>query len=248
MGNKDRKILWGRSGNLCAKCRREVVAARTITDAEAVVGDEAHIAAQSPDGPRYGQLAEGMRVDSYDNLILLCRIDHKIVDDQPKHYTVDVLREMKAKHEQWVRSRLVTAGYPSVSEPITGRLLVHPLTTGAAVWETIEGSQAYMFESRDDSEVSEEVLERCDDFLQLCQDYGEIAPDLRLQGMKTIRDAKRDLQRHVSELAELGILAFGTELKRTVPGFDPPLVFNVAVVILRHVDDPGVDPATMPDY
>lgn len=244
IGNRDRKLLWGRSGNLCAKCRREVVAERTATDAESVVGDEAHIAAQSPEGPRYGQLAAGVGVDSYDNLILLCRIDHKIVDDQPGHYTVDVLLEMKAKHEQWVRSRLATANYPSMSEPLTEGLLVRALTTGAAVWDILEGSHASMFDSPDDSEVPAAVVERCDDFLQLCQDCVDIAPEVQLQGMKAIRDAKRELQRHISELADLGILAFGTNLRRTGPGYDPPLVFDVAAIFLRHIDDPGVEPAS----
>jgi tetratricopeptide (TPR) repeat protein len=45
-------------------------------------------------------------VDSYENLILLCRIDHKKVDDQRRHYTTARLRQVKAEHEAWVEHTL----------------------------------------------------------------------------------------------------------------------------------------------
>jgi hypothetical protein len=81
ISDKDRKILWDRSGNRCALCHRHIlVAERTSADDAAVVGDEAHIAAQSLGGPRYGECARG-EIDSYENLILLCKTDHKRVDD-----------------------------------------------------------------------------------------------------------------------------------------------------------------------
>lgn len=101
ISDKDRKILWARSGNRCALCRRVLVAERTAADDEAIIGDEAHIAARSPGGPRYGECPPD-KVDRYDNLILLCRVDHKKVDDQPRHYTTARLRQSKAEHEAWV--------------------------------------------------------------------------------------------------------------------------------------------------
>lgn len=106
LSDKDRKILWGRSGNRCALCRRLLVAQRTSVDEDAVVGDEAHIAARSPGGPRYGEGVPAA-VDGYENLILLCRVDHKMVDDQPMHYTATRLRKIKAEHEAWVEQALV---------------------------------------------------------------------------------------------------------------------------------------------
>jgi len=112
ISDKDRKILWGRSGNRCALCHRHIlVAERTSADDDAVVGDEAHIAAQSLGGPRYGECARG-EVDSYENLILLCKTDHKRVDDQPQHFTVARLRQIKTEHEAWVERTL--DGLPGV--------------------------------------------------------------------------------------------------------------------------------------
>ncbi|MCX2948965.1 tetratricopeptide repeat protein [Lentzea sp. NEAU-D7] len=106
ISDKDRKILWGRSGNRCALCRQLLVAQRTSADEDAVVGDEAHIAARSPGGPRYGEGVPAA-IDGYANLILLCRVDHKRVDDQPVHYTATRLRKIKTEHEAWVEHALV---------------------------------------------------------------------------------------------------------------------------------------------
>ena len=36
--------------------------------------------------------------NKYDNLILMCKVHHKIIDDQPNTYTVEVLKSMKAAH------------------------------------------------------------------------------------------------------------------------------------------------------
>lgn len=66
---RDRKILWARSHNACAICRQPLVLNATETDRESVVGDEAHIVAQSSGGPRAG-LIPVSDLDKYDNLIL----------------------------------------------------------------------------------------------------------------------------------------------------------------------------------
>ena len=50
--DKTRKILWGRSGNLCAICRRELVMDATTKDDESVIGDECHMVAREINGPR----------------------------------------------------------------------------------------------------------------------------------------------------------------------------------------------------
>jgi hypothetical protein len=60
-------------------------------------GEECHIVAQSPGGPRAAEIAD---VDGYQNLILLCRKHHKQVDDQRAHFTVERLKEIKREHEQ----------------------------------------------------------------------------------------------------------------------------------------------------
>jgi hypothetical protein len=105
---KTHKLLWGRSGNKCAMadCRNDLIADETETDDESIIGDEAHIVAKSPDGPRgISELTPEER-DKYDNLVLLCRKHHKIIDDQSVFYSVEKLKEIKQQHEEWVKVSL----------------------------------------------------------------------------------------------------------------------------------------------
>jgi hypothetical protein len=242
VGDRDRRVLWGRSGNQCALCRRVLVEDRTEFDGESVVGEEAHIAAQSAGGPRAGQLAPAVDVDSYENLILLCRVHHKAVDDQPNHYTVERLREIKTEHEKGVKDRLTDVEYPSIHDPISGLLAMQALTTGAAVWQLIDGSEAYLLHPPSDSDVQEDAVDLADEFLQLCRDYGDVNGDISDQGMRAVREAKRELQGYISLLAGYGLLVFGTHQIRSVPGYNPPVTFRVAVITVIRAGEPGIAP------
>lgn len=105
---KTRKMLWGRAANRCAfvDCRRELVLDATETDDESVIGEECHIVADSPDGPRGDSPLTPEQRDKYGNLILLCSIHHKNIDDQPGQFTVEHLHQLKNGHEAWVREKL----------------------------------------------------------------------------------------------------------------------------------------------
>ena len=78
----------------------------TETDDESLVGEACHIVAQSVDGPRGSSLLNAEQRDKYANLILLCNIHHKQIDDQFNDYPVSKLKELKAQHESWVRTQL----------------------------------------------------------------------------------------------------------------------------------------------
>ncbi|MFZ2444876.1 MAG: HNH endonuclease [Syntrophobacteraceae bacterium] len=103
---KTHKILWGRSGNMCAICKNELILDSVDpNDDPSITGDEAHIIARKEAFTRgdYDALTPEQR-DHYSNLILLCKIHHKQVDDQPAHYTVERLREIKSSHEGEVKA------------------------------------------------------------------------------------------------------------------------------------------------
>jgi hypothetical protein len=106
ISDKTRKILWGRSGNRCAICRHELVIDASSLDDESVIGEECHVVSGKDHGPRYDTEYAAERIDEPENLILLCRIHHKMVDDQYETYNADVLSKLKVNHENWVSTTL----------------------------------------------------------------------------------------------------------------------------------------------
>lgn len=101
------KMLWGRSGNICAypECKKVLVMDISETDDISVIGEEAHIVAREADGPRGDAPLVTEQRDKYGNLILMCSIHHKIIDDHPTIYTVEVLHDYKKRHEDWFREK-----------------------------------------------------------------------------------------------------------------------------------------------
>lgn len=91
------KRLFAVSRNLCAfpKC------SATLIDplSGSVVGEICHIKGAKPDSARYDTSQTDEERHHFDNLVLLCNIHHKIIDDDEKSYTADRLIEMKQLHE-----------------------------------------------------------------------------------------------------------------------------------------------------
>ena len=86
ISDKTRKTIWGLSGNRCAfpGCNNELYL--TVGESNSLVGEECHICARNAGGPRFDPSLTEAEVNDYSNLILLCSIHHKLVDDNPKHY------------------------------------------------------------------------------------------------------------------------------------------------------------------
>jgi len=101
-------MLWGRSGNLCAfpDCDNYLIVNISETDNITIVGEEAHIVAKSKDGARGVSALTRYQRDNYDNLILMCSVHHKVIDDNPDIYTVDRLHYIKKNHESLVEQNL----------------------------------------------------------------------------------------------------------------------------------------------
>ncbi|WP_407120950.1 HNH endonuclease [Bradyrhizobium sp. STM 3561] len=105
---KTQKMLWGRAAGRCShpECRIDLYEDETETDDPTLVGENCHMVAESNDGPRADPTIPMERRNSYNNLILLCRNHHKVIDAQVGEYTLERLRKIKADHEQWVREQL----------------------------------------------------------------------------------------------------------------------------------------------
>ncbi|MGP4693894.1 hypothetical protein [Agrobacterium cavarae] len=76
------------------------------TDDPTLVGENCHIVGEKEDGPRGNSPLSLAERNRYSNLILLCNIHHKIIDDNEGKWTVGALHELKQKHEDWVEQSL----------------------------------------------------------------------------------------------------------------------------------------------
>jgi len=102
--DKDIKLLWGKAGGRCSfeGCNNELI----VNDTNNIIGHIAHIVARSEDWTRGDPTFPKEQLDSYQNLILLCQHHHGLVDVKESPYTIDILNDMKAKHEQHVKQKL----------------------------------------------------------------------------------------------------------------------------------------------
>ncbi len=206
--------------------------AATVFDDESIVGDECHIIARHPDWSRGDTSISEQELDDYPNLILLCKIHHKTVDDQPNTYTVDVLREMKRKHEKWVQETLHNAstGKKNPKNEIATRIV-----SGKDALAIVIGADAFDFDH--DEPENEEELEIVSRFAQALRDYGDLGMDVEAGDRVKIGFA---LTQDIKRLDELGFLVFGVAHERTYRVGDKPLKMSVAVIRIIRKTNPNI--------
>lgn len=209
ISDKTRKILWGRSGNRCAICKHALVIDATAEDSVSVVGDECHIVSSKVNGPRHDSSYPMDHFDVYENLILLCRIHHKMVDDQSETYATDILRQMKSNHEVWVTQQL--SDKSNIPKPLKIRRVkqnipayLSRLTTGKQVLDLVTGTLAFSMD-HDELESESEVVV-VGDFLQTVHDWGDIGYDLEPTDLV---NTAFNLTKSLRELESAGFFVFG---------------------------------------
>ena len=103
---KTRKNLWARSGNQCAYPGCEEPLTREVDEVGGssepdLRGQEAHIRSRSPSGPRYDPSYSTEKVDSAENLLLLCPNHHSDVDaNTGQGFSIQDLERAKKAHER----------------------------------------------------------------------------------------------------------------------------------------------------
>ena len=107
---KNRQIVWAKSGACCAfsKCHKRLVLEEKGKGKDVLVGEVAHIVAEPINGPRGDKQPPGGDRNGYQNLILLCKEHHKLIDDRSQSYPVEKLLLLKSDHEKWVAETLST--------------------------------------------------------------------------------------------------------------------------------------------
>jgi hypothetical protein len=232
ISDKTRKVLWGRSGNRCAICKNELVIDSTGQDDESVIAEECHIISSKPNGPRHDPSYPADKLDSYDNMILLCRTHHKMVDDQSATFTTNILRQMKSNHEVWVSQKLAEN---QKTPPVRIRRVkqnipafLSRLTTGKEVLDLVTNAMGYSFDHEELK--SQEEVDLVGGFLQVVQDWGDLSADLETSDrVQTAFSLTESLQ----EMEESGFFVFGGREVRLLEGGIQPEPSNWPIAILR---------------
>lgn len=106
----DLKILWAKAAGRCAMqdCRKPLIAEASddVASKNVLIGENCHIVAESEGGPRGASKLTSEDRDRYPNLILLCRNHHRIIDQDPSAWPIELLHQIKADHEIWVETQL----------------------------------------------------------------------------------------------------------------------------------------------
>lgn len=105
--NYDQKtlgLLWGKSGGICAypNCENELI----IKTLDEIVGHICHIVGLK--GPRSDSNFPKDKLNKYENLVLMCRHHHGIIDIDLQTNTVEKLLSIKREHESLIQQRLKT--------------------------------------------------------------------------------------------------------------------------------------------
>jgi hypothetical protein len=116
ISDKEVKLRCLSSGGLCAfpGCEKRLIRDGSSVDDPIVIGEIAHIIAESRSGPRGDAAFSDEDRSKHTNLILLCPEHHTIIDRQPNTYSIPVLRQMKADHE----GRISALGGEQVMVPV----------------------------------------------------------------------------------------------------------------------------------
>jgi hypothetical protein len=96
-------MLVARAGGRCEfRGCNEFLYEHALTGEAGNFGENAHIVAFREGGPRGGD-DRPADINCIDNLMLLCRRDHKLIDDNPGRYTREELEGHKREHEARIR-------------------------------------------------------------------------------------------------------------------------------------------------
>jgi hypothetical protein len=194
--DRTRKILWVRAGGRCSICHEQLATDATDKDDSSVFGEECHIVARSPIGPRAADIVD---VDAYENLILLCHKHHKQVDDQCSYFTVERLRKIKREHEKREADR--SGSVRLIADPTkpTPKILKLSLT-GETLWQVLDG--ALSFNPYWPTSLSDEQGDAIDNLLDELRDWLDVASEL---SYKEKRQAVKVLDEHMKRLGDVGL-------------------------------------------
>ena len=180
------------------------------------------------------------RMTNSANLLLLCRVHHKMVDDQFETYTAELLRSIKENHERWVDSKFKEA---EVTQPVRVRRFkseippqLKTIESGQELLNIASGCHgSYQNHSND---LSDNEVEIVGGFLQSLKDWVDMGSDL--EPIDKVRAAK-SLSDELNELKRNGFLVFAAQEKQRLEGgIGAPSAFVVLHVSVVRENDANI--------
>ena len=234
---RDRKLLWARAGGTCALCKSHLTADAKSGAKDVVLGEEAHIVSEEPNGPRFRPMPR-KEVDAYANLLLLCPSDHKIVDEQVTYYTEQRLQTLKREHEQWVKDR-VSSTIPAITirDPEAGKpVMLQRIDTGKELMNVLAHTLAAHHDNPEPGSIEEAEL--IGEFFQNTTDYIDIWDDIEPSGRI---QAEFSMSGELTRLHEAGLAVYvGVKNHIIEGGVKAPEPWPVAYIVIRRRDDESI--------
>jgi len=232
--DKTRKLIWGKSGNRCAMCRHVLCIDATLLDDESIIGDECHIVSKRENGPRFDPDYLDEKLDSYENLILLCRIHHKQIDDQYTTYTTEILKKIKENHEKWVTTQLDKE--PIFNPEIRIKRIpqnvpkyLQRITSGKEIFKIVDGAETFQFDN--DELLNEKEVKIVGEFLDIVKDWGDLGPELDPSYRVDISYRLTSL---IIELDEIGFWVFGAREKQILIANGQETDWSMGIVLVAR--------------
>lgn len=179
-----------RSRNHCAypDCHTSLI--ERDGDAWLTVGERAHIRSDEPSGPRHDP--DYVDPNTYENLILLCRRHHRLVDGQPALYPVELLETWKHSHESPVLDRLIVQNLPA---PLTLNYIERPGLSAQIKASLVENNRAILVGpagagktqlaaqlfAEEDTRYAYRFWVRCEDYLTALADLSGLGAMLNVR-------------------------------------------------------------------
>ena len=208
ISDKSRKILCARSGNRCAIGREELVGYEKGLTGHDVVGEECHIVSSRPNGPRHDSFLKICYYD-YDNLILLCRNHHKIVDQHIDMYTMGQLLLHKLVHEQWEKITLDNI----LKGPFESDDKLFHIITGKDLVEVIDTVHVYSFDYENLQTENEPSI--ISSFFEEMENYGHLIRRGAVDKAAQI-GLGFNFNKRLGNLDKAGFWMFGDRRKRSI--------------------------------
>lgn len=200
------------------------------------IRDECHMVSPVPTGPRGAIPLDDL--DGYDNLILLCPNDHRLIDTLVDEYLRNRLLVIKREHEAWVRTTL--AASDGLSPLTIVRATPVALQYLGTAKELLNVAVSAEESSLDHDEIdTEEGVDLVAGFLQVVHDNAEVwdeyEPAFRIR-------TTFQLDREIKRLKDLGWVVFGARARGKLRGqkSGADTTWDTAYLCLVRADRPDI--------